>query len=318
MSETVPDARTPGWIPRRELALPNELLYKVILWAISDSVHSICVTTENADWSMSVVDILCAVSPAFNAISCEVAGKAFDIPPEVRDDESSLLLALRKIFAYLHRLGRRLRDPSQWESVSFQNIDCSVSSYVFAYALYLSCISLRRNASRSPRDVFESTHMVILSALTQSEALCDRVIPIDVTSLIRGRIQNELELARLGLVLVKAFHELNEHADSMLILQPSKEADGTGPLAAVRSLIHSSLSKIEAVHTRYAQLCILARPYPETWAFELPGVIRGLRKSYSLHFDEDEYDLHNRLQRCVDMWSVACPFLNKKHLQSSQ
>jgi hypothetical protein len=73
-----------------------------------------------------------------------------------------------------------------------------VSPYVFAYALYLSCISLRRNAGRSPRDVFEATHQVVLSALAQSEALCKLVYPMNMTDLIRDKIQDEFKYARAG------------------------------------------------------------------------------------------------------------------------
>lgn len=110
----------------------------------------------------------------------------------------SLLRTIRGIFVYLSRLGMRLRHPSDWGSVSFQTIDCSASSFVFAYALYLSCLSLRRNASRSTRDTFESTHTVILTALTQSEALCHRVFPEEVTGNLMRGVEEEFALARSG------------------------------------------------------------------------------------------------------------------------
>lgn len=110
----------------------------------------------------------------------------------------SLLHDLRRIFNYLGLIGRRLRDPADCGGVSFQTIDCKASSFVFGYALYLSCVSLRRNATRSPRDVFESTHKVILSALAQAVALCDRVYPVEITSLLRQSIHREFELAQHG------------------------------------------------------------------------------------------------------------------------
>ena len=115
-----------------------------------------------------------------------------------------LLQTLRDIFVYLSLLGARFRHPSEWGSVSFQTIDCSASSLVFAYALYLSCTSLRRNASRSPSDVFESTHKVILSALAQSEALCNRVKPTEMTFRLKESVHEEYDLARHG----KSLHSL--------------------------------------------------------------------------------------------------------------
>ena len=92
----------------------------------------------------------------------------------------------------------RLRDRTEWGTVSFQVIDCSESPYISAYALYISCVSLRRYAGRSPRDVFETTHQAILSALTQSEKLCNRVWPMNMTDLIRNKIQDEFQYARAG------------------------------------------------------------------------------------------------------------------------
>ncbi|CAA7264047.1 unnamed protein product [Cyclocybe aegerita] len=300
-----------SWTPRRELQLPTELLHKIILWVISDSVHAICVSPEDTTWEKNVMNTFHAISPVFKAIANEVAIKAFDIPKSVRQDDDSLLATMRDIFLYLNRLGMRLRHPSEWGSVSFQTIDCSASSFVFAYALYLSCISLRRNASRSPRDVFESTHKVILSALTQSEALCDRVFPAEVTDVLRDSIQEEYDLARHGLVIVQAFNNLHDYATSMLVLQPTEEEDGSGPVTAVRSLIHGSLCRVEAVHEAYSSVLSKKAVRDEPRIYQLPGVLPALRKVYGLTFVEDEYDLQRRLQKIVDKWSDGCPFLNK-------
>ncbi|KAF8955794.1 hypothetical protein BDZ97DRAFT_1855307 [Flammula alnicola] len=304
------------WTPRRELALPNELLHKILLLVLSDSVHSICVSPGDTTWEKNVMDTFHQVSPAFRAISSELAAKAFDISKVIRQDDESFLRTLRQIFIYLSHLGMRLRHPSEWGSVSFQTIDCSASSFVFGYALYLSCISLRRNASRSPRDVFESTHKVILSALTQSEALCDRVFPVEMTCKLRQGIQEEFELSRHGLVMVQSFNELHNHANSMLVLQPSREEDGSGPLAAVRSLIHTSLLKIEGVYESYVHALSDKPPQTEPQIHELPGVLVALRKVAVLQFDEDEYNLEERLSKIVVAWSKTCPFLNKENATS--
>jgi len=248
----------------------------------------------------------------FRAISSEIAAKAFDVTKNVRQNDDSLLHTLRDIFIYLSRLGMRLRHPSDWGSVSFQTIDCSASSFVFGYALYLSCISLRRNASRSPREVFESTHKVILSALAQSEALCNRVLPVEMTYRLRGSIDEEFELARHGLVIVQSFNELQEHANAMLVLQPTVARDGTGPVTAVRSLIHTSLSKIEAVYERYGSALADKPPQTEPRIYELPGVLTALRLLATLKYNPDEYNLDERVWKLVDLWRVGCPFLNKE------
>ena len=148
----------------------------------------------------------------------------------------------------------RLRDRTEWETVSFQVIDFSESPFISAYALYISCVSLRRYAGRSHRDDFETAHQVVLSALAQSENLCNRVWPMNMTDLIRNKIRDEFQYARagqffsiygqcrvliydflLGLVIVQSFHELNKYAESMIVLYPSRKKDGTGPLTVCPS-----------------------------------------------------------------------------------
>jgi hypothetical protein len=161
---------------------------------------------------------------------------------------------LQQIFIHLRQLGARLRDRAEWETVSrsFQVIGFSESPFISAYALYISCVSLRRYAGRSHCDDFETAHQVVLSALAQSENLCNRVWPMNMTDLIRNRIRDEFQYARagqsfsicgqcliddflLGLVIVQSFQELNKYADSMIVLQPSQKKDGTGPLTVCPS-----------------------------------------------------------------------------------
>jgi len=177
--------------------------------------------------------VLHQVSPAFKAISSDIAAKAFDLSRDIRNDDAALLRTLREIFIYLGLLGARFRHPSEWGNVSFQTIDCSASSLVFAYALYLSCTTLRRNASRSPCDMFENTHKVILSGLQQSKSLCDRVRPDEITWLLRKSIHREHELSILGLNIVQGFHGLHDYGDALAIFQQHIQ-DGTGPVS-VRS-----------------------------------------------------------------------------------
>jgi len=269
------------------------------------------VSTGDTKWEQNIMETFHEVSPAFKAISSELAVKTFDIAKDVRHDDTALLRTLREIFVYLSLLGSRFRHPSDWGSVSFQTIDCSASSLVFAYALYLSCTSLRRNASRSPSDVFNSTHKVILSALAQSEALCDRVTPKEMTVILRESLCEEFELAKHGLSVVQACNELATHANSMVVLQPSEMKDGSGPVTAVRSLIHTSLLRLEGSHQAYSDILVKKRSL-EPPIYQLPCVLQGIRKVAVLTFEVDEYDLRRRIRTIVDQWSEGCPFLNKK------
>lgn len=76
-----------AWVPRRDLTLPNELLHKIIILLIADCVHAVCMSNENPLWEKTVLETLNDVSPIFRAISCEIAAAAFDILPDVRDDD---------------------------------------------------------------------------------------------------------------------------------------------------------------------------------------------------------------------------------------
>jgi hypothetical protein len=75
--------------PRPDLVLPNELLHKVILWVLCDGVHSICTSTEDTAWEQNMMTTLHQVSPAFKAISSELAAKAFDISRDVRSNDDA-------------------------------------------------------------------------------------------------------------------------------------------------------------------------------------------------------------------------------------
>jgi len=297
--------------PHHGFPLPTELIHNIISWVLVNSIHSICVSTEGVNWEKDVMNILCDVSPSFRAIAIEIVAKAFEISRGTDEGEERLLATIQRIFIHLRQLGVRLRDRTEWEAVSFQVVDISESPFISAYALYISCVSLRRYAGRSHREDFETAHQVVLSALAQSENLCSRVWPMNMTDLIRKKIQDEFHYAHAGLVIVQSFYELNRYAESMIILHPSRKKDGTGPLTAVRSLIHKSLSKFEAVCGEYSCHVAGNTPSLDPRIYELPGVLSALRKVYSLRFEEDEYNLSKRIQNLVDMWIDGCPFLHK-------
>jgi len=64
------------------LQLPPELLHKVITWVLAQSVHSICVSSDEVGWELKLMETLCLVSSAFRDIALEVACKAFGIRRE--------------------------------------------------------------------------------------------------------------------------------------------------------------------------------------------------------------------------------------------
>jgi len=77
----------PTRTPHHGLALPTELIYKIVLWVLVDSIHSVCVSTGDANWEKDVMNILCDVSPTFRAIAMEIMVKAFEISRGTDEEE---------------------------------------------------------------------------------------------------------------------------------------------------------------------------------------------------------------------------------------
>ena len=73
--------------PHPGFALPTELIHNIISWVLVNSIHSICVSTENVNWEKDVMNILCYVSPSFRAIAIEIVAKAFEISRGTDEEE---------------------------------------------------------------------------------------------------------------------------------------------------------------------------------------------------------------------------------------
>ena len=67
--------------PSHELGqtFPTELIYGIISWVLSNSIHSICLSKGDVNWEMDVMNILCNVSPSFKGIAIEIVVQAFEI-----------------------------------------------------------------------------------------------------------------------------------------------------------------------------------------------------------------------------------------------
>jgi hypothetical protein len=70
-----------------QVTLPAELIHNIISWALVNSIHSICVSTEDVHWEKGVMNILCDVSPSFKAIAIEIVAKAFEISRGTDEEE---------------------------------------------------------------------------------------------------------------------------------------------------------------------------------------------------------------------------------------
>lgn len=205
-----------AWVPRRDLTLPNELLHKIIILLIADCVHVVCMSNENPLWEKTVLETLNDVSPVFRAISCEIAAAAFDVAPDIRDDDrrcvpcSCLPVSgtelqwsgrvqqiVRAKLVFLRHLRDRYGEDSVWHSTFNQTLDSeSHDPLVLSYAKYLSCVFLRRSVCNSfPGQLFASIHGVILASLEKCDTTANAVYPRAITTKLRESISSEIKLA---------------------------------------------------------------------------------------------------------------------------
>lgn len=297
------------------LLLPNELVYKILVRCIGAAIHTIACTKGPCTWEMNIFVTFHCVSHTFRAISREVACRAFDLfqPPA-----ASFLPITRDTLVSLRDMAMRLRGSNDLSSPFVRPSSTptepsfSPSPFFVSYVLYLNSIALRETANTSTAPAFQSIHDSIIAALTQSLALCERVSSPRVAENLRAGILEELELSQCGTALVQGFNDLAAHAESMRILQPCVEKDGTGPMAAIRSLIHTSLAKVEAAIDAYPLIMENGTSFARLKLFQLPGVLIGLRRVCALQFTEDEYDLQTRIEALRRLWVNQCPFMKSK------
>jgi hypothetical protein len=62
--------------------IPSELLHKIIIGIIADSVHAISMDRDVSEWHYGVISTLYAVNFSFQEISREIACKTFAIKGE--------------------------------------------------------------------------------------------------------------------------------------------------------------------------------------------------------------------------------------------
>ncbi|KAG2005754.1 hypothetical protein CC2G_002134 [Coprinopsis cinerea AmutBmut pab1-1] len=296
------------------LQLPNELLHKILLWSIGDGLHTLCTTTK-CPWEMNMLLTFHCVSIPFRAISREIACKAFYLDRDsLEGDSASFLSTTREIFSYLHGVGKRLRtaahDDETRHPCSAANKPSVTSPLLVSYAMYLNCTSLRKSALQcSTAETFPKTHRIILSALPQALDLCHQVNPRRITSHLAASIEDELGLARCGLALVEGFREIDVAIQSLKVFESCIDMYGTGPIAAVLSIIHRNLSKIEEVMEEYRELILPEAPTEATLPFiQLPGILKTLRLACTMEFSDDQYELSRRLNDISRPWARCCPF----------
>jgi hypothetical protein len=196
--------------------IPSELLYKILVGVLADSVHTICMS-ESADhlhWHYNVFSTLCNVCFLFQEIARDIAVKTLAIKGEKErcafvlfvvyilcfssESHPSIPRLVREKLQYLRTLGVRFRSPFGHSPESFSPTDGS--HLIQAYSLYLTATALRHNAieTQDCGEVFQTAHTLVLKALGMSLRICDLVQPKGIEDILRRTVGNEIVLVEIS------------------------------------------------------------------------------------------------------------------------
>ena len=201
------------------LQLPPELLHKIITWVIAQSVHSICVLSDNVEWELRSMRTLCLVSSAFRDITLEVACKAFAM--ERRENQSNyprcdceacgslcvnltffsssamVSAKLRSLHSYKlkPRVNRAL--DHDWPSIFLSTKDDLVSGY----SVHLAAVNLRHISVGIGAWILQRMYQLILPLLEGTLTDCGNIEPSGVGALLSSLLCDDIHVVKIGMVL---------------------------------------------------------------------------------------------------------------------
>jgi hypothetical protein len=126
----------------------------------------------------------------------------------------SLAHHVRRQLQSLRSLGSAIRDPAVPGSFSIESLDSTAPQLVQGYSLYVAIVYLRTQASRSTPEIYQSTSATIFGAvITLSKVLYSRIVPREVSVMLKHATEDEADLSRFGVLVVKHCGMLAGFAD---------------------------------------------------------------------------------------------------------
>ncbi|KAF9468366.1 hypothetical protein BDZ94DRAFT_1304642 [Collybia nuda] len=317
---------------KNSLRFPPELLHKILIHVIGNSIHTICIFPESVEWELGVYKTLRCVSSTFKSLTTEIFRKCFVISQEESESKrvldhnlslsikadtlpSSLPHLIAGNFDYLRILAERLSHSSKNGGNLFPPSDIyRAVPLMHGYALFIISVDMRYNVVHSSSEIYELSSLSRMKALDVALGLCKYIEPEGINEVIYDALRNEQDLVHSavlkGLEIVKAFSKLKTHLSSF-------NESANGCLARMQSasqiFIHEELQVIEKAHPRYTQVMSTHRFTPggdRRKISELSGIVPVLRELCALQMEADKYGIHERLIYLVGEWSASCPFLN--------
>jgi hypothetical protein len=128
----------------------------------------------------------------------------------------SLAHHVRRKLQSLRSIGGGIRDPAVPGSFSIESLDSTAPQLVQGYSLYVAIVYLRTQASRSTPEIYQSTNATIFGAVfTHSEVTYSRIVPHEVSVMLKHATEDEADLSRIGGLVVKHCGMLAGFADAL-------------------------------------------------------------------------------------------------------
>ncbi|KAG5734878.1 hypothetical protein E4T56_gene7637 [Termitomyces sp. T112] len=257
----------PPCLPYR--TFPTELLHRIIVQVIADSVHAICVSPENVDWEMNVFPTLCRVSHNFRALTLEIMTQAFRSQP-TSADISSLFLPIAKQFERLRLFGNRLYRPTR--STSHFNPEKDDALLIYGYSLFLSTLDLRYSAIR-----FQMVQEISITTLSLSLAMCSKVMPIGLADVLSDAMRKQMNLLQSGLNAVRSAETLDYLMKEWTDMKECKSKEENVELRKSANLakIREQIAELQEAYEAYAYIIESDSVFQTS---ELPSILSVLKK----------------------------------------
>ncbi|KAF8063991.1 hypothetical protein FPV67DRAFT_1451238 [Lyophyllum atratum] len=278
--------------------IPNELLSRIILRVIANSVHAICIYPGDVEWEMNVLPTLCRVSYNFRAVTLELTRRAFQVSPA--EDISSIFPPIAKQLQRLRLFGLRLHRPSRYTSYFEPLADDSL--LIYGYSLFLSAMDLRYNSVSCQPTVFQTTQEIIINALSMSLVMCPKVEPPGMAQVLSDAMCKQMVLVRSGLDIVQASVRLDHLIELRESLDNSEEEDVEQKRFETRNHIVDEIEKIEVADKIYAEVIESDQIFMPA---ELPGVIPVIKKLRQVVVKDHGQKIAKRLDSLLEKWSMS-------------
>ncbi|KAG6826593.1 hypothetical protein H0H92_015210 [Tricholoma furcatifolium] len=284
--------------------IPAELLHRIIVQVVADSIHAICVYPGDVTWEMNVLPTFCRVSYAFREITLLLIKRAFQAKPE-GGDISSIFPPIAQQFERLRLFGNRLhRPPGTSPHFEPQQSDALL---IFGYSLFIAAIDLRFTSFDSHPCIFQNTQEIILSALATSLCICPQVQPVGLADVLSDTMRKQMDVVRSGLDAVCAAEKIEQLMETRKALEspePEPEEEDVDVELKKTENLSQIIEQVEQLLTAYSVYARIIELDDIFRASELPGIFPVIQKLNEFDF-EGKHCFASDMEKLLQQWTAT-------------